>query len=103
MKILSNSEWKAVEEYTLQLKKQKMVLEDRISELVINNNELLEETKLLKDNQLSTKTALLDQVHKTTKENLSLKATLESCLELLNSIEVDKERVGVKNLLDIVA
>jgi len=103
MKLISNKEWAAIQEYVAQLKKQQARLEGRLSNLVLDNANLSEQLEHKRKNDIATKTELEEQVFNVTKENLSLKATLEECLEILNQVSGTSQKVGLSNLLDIKA
>ena len=101
MKFLSNREWGTLEEYVLSLKKQARKAEEKSEQLEKENKELQERVAFLEKNQLSTKTDLLKQIHSSNVENVTMKAVLEECISLLNSVEKKEERVSVRNLIDI--
>ena len=104
MKIMTNKEWDEVEQYVLQLKRQKNKAEDRLAELIAENYSLTDELSNIKANTLTTKMELLDINRKLQIENLSTKAVLEECLSLLNqSVGQGKESVSVSSLIDIRA
>lgn len=101
MKVLSNREWGTLEEYVLSLKKHVRKAEEKSEKLEKENKELQEKVAFLEKNQLSTKTDLLKQIHSEHVKNVTMKAVLEECISLLNSVEKKEERVSVRNLIDI--
>lgn len=101
MKLISNTEWEAIEEYTAHLKQQKANAETRATELMIENVDLRSKLDKIKTCNESDTATLTKELHVASVENASLKATLQGAINLLNKVIPNPKKVGIAQLLDI--